>query len=487
MIQIRTLLTLCFLVAGLQAAGCTGLRNSWPMPTLGDLPSTEDMPQWRTDVEVALDEAKLERRPTLIYWGAVWCPPCSLIKSQILDHPQFQFDTQDWAKIYVDGDSHNAQHWGEQFNVVNYPTVILLNQRGDEIQRFHEVVTYAEFQKRLAMASSGGPNFDSLVSKALNGEATEQEWAAIVNGARDHYQTQDLYDEALISKLLPIYKRCPRLETIECDTLALAMISASLEAPLHSEIALAALQDVRWLGLWQGLSTKPQAALHFANHFQYVPGSLVSRLALFEDQEKIAQVLPGLVATYGKLFKDSSLSVMERHNAGLAFYQLSKALFPDKGFNDAWFQAWYTLLDQSTDKSDLRLIFPTVAKMLMKANRHAEVTPLIDTRFQNDPTAWYQIFGLARSTVKLGDYDLATKLLKESWSRSHGRSTVLQVISRSAALIAEFPSSLRCKNIKEVHARWKEVAKRYGNELKNRDAIAQTTMEQALKSSECEN
>ena len=481
-----TLSHICLSAAIFMVAGCTLKTNSWPEIEIGPLPPNESLALWRTDVETALAQAKTDNSPVIIYWGALWCPPCNYFKSQILEHSSFETDTKDWTKIYIDGDSDGAQGWGEQFSVVNYPTVLLINKHGKEVQRFYEVLNYEEFKERLNTSRDSVQDMGELIQKALTGEATEDEWAIVAAGAREHYQTQDLYDEALLTKLLPIHKRCPRLDTVHCDALGYAMITAALESSMHSEIAIAALKDVRWLSLWQKLVTTPELALSFANHFQYIPGSLVSRLQLFEEQTDISQTLPPLVATFSQLFGDTSLTSAQRHNAGLAFYQLSRALFPDKDFKDAWFEAWFTLLDKSGSKAERRLIFPTIAKMLVKANRSKELSSIIESRFQNDSSAWYQLFRAARSAAKGEDYPAAISLMKESWKVSVGRSTVLQIVSRSAAIVAEFPAPFRCQNMRDIHRRWQSLVEPYKGSLRNRDKLAKETIEVAISNSECE-
>ena len=87
-----------------------------------------------------------------------------------------------------------------------------------------------------------------------------------------------------------------------------------------------------------------------------------------------------------------------RHNAGVAFYQLSKAIFPEKDFSDKWFRDWEALASAPASESDKRLIFPTVVKFLAKAGRTEEAEALIKRELSDDPSAWYQFYLLARST-----------------------------------------------------------------------------------------
>ena len=465
--------------------GCSSSQNNWPSVKISELPVEEMMTEWRTDVEAALSEAAKANKPILIYWGATWCQPCNHLKGQIIQHPAFETDTEEWAKIYIDGDSLGAQAWGEKFGIINYPTVLLLDPTATERQRFSEVIRYADFKARLSRAQGEAVDFENLVKRALTGEATEAEWNAVALGARDHYQLRGFYDTSLLEKLIPLYKRCPRLESIDCDVLAYAVITAALEAPAHSERGIDALQDIPWLHLWNQLANSSEMAIRYASHFQYIPGSLLTRLALFEEQRDIAATLPGLVATFHKLFKDEALSRKIRHNAGVAFYQLSKAIFPEKDFSDKWFRDWETLASAPASESDKRLIFPTLVKFLVKAGRAEEAEILIKRELSDDPSAWYQFYLLARSTAKLGDIPAATRLLKESWTLAPGRTTLLQVISHSATTVAKFPKPERCLELKDIQGRWTALLKTFSLPLRNRDKLAEETMAGALAGADC--
>ena len=69
------------------------------------------------DVTAALAAAKAKDLPVLLYWGAVWCPPCHLLKATVFAQPEFQAKTKLFIPVYLDGDDAGAQRWGEQFKV----------------------------------------------------------------------------------------------------------------------------------------------------------------------------------------------------------------------------------------------------------------------------------------------------------------------------------------------------------------------------------
>src|SRR5437868_7331381 len=69
---------------------------------------------WREgDVADALSEATELGRPLILYWGANWCPPCAQMKTSLFKDPAFVAETQNFVRVYLDGDTQGAQRWAE--------------------------------------------------------------------------------------------------------------------------------------------------------------------------------------------------------------------------------------------------------------------------------------------------------------------------------------------------------------------------------------
>ena len=96
------------------------------------------IPWFKGSVEDAFAEANRTNRPIFLYWGAVWCPSCTEVKSHIFAKPEFTKLVKNVVPVYLDGDTEQAQIWGEKLKISGYPSLLLLNSKGQEVLRFNE-------------------------------------------------------------------------------------------------------------------------------------------------------------------------------------------------------------------------------------------------------------------------------------------------------------------------------------------------------------
>lgn len=98
---------------------------------------------WNTDYQVALDQAKKENKMVLVdFTGSTWCPPCIKLAGDTFAKPEFKkFAEDNLALVELDFPRDQSQtpaanlKLAEQYGVQGFPTLVLLNSEGKELDR----------------------------------------------------------------------------------------------------------------------------------------------------------------------------------------------------------------------------------------------------------------------------------------------------------------------------------------------------------------
>lgn len=166
----RSHLATLILSTGLVLAGCQADTAAPIAQANSEADEYLAIDWYEGSVEEAFAEAERSAKPLFLYWGAVWCPPCNLMKSTLFQQPDFIAKTRDFVALYLDGDTQRAQVWGEKHDAVGYPTVIVFNSEGKQLTRLPGTLTAESFMAALDDARSDLAPVTELVQVALNGE-----------------------------------------------------------------------------------------------------------------------------------------------------------------------------------------------------------------------------------------------------------------------------------------------------------------------------
>jgi protein disulfide-isomerase len=101
---------------------------------------------WLTDYEAAMGYAKQYHRPVLLnFTGSDWCTWCNEFKKEVFDQKLFlEFAKKNLVLLEVDFPSRKSQPANvvsqnqaldKRFNIRRYPTMILIDEKGNEMAK----------------------------------------------------------------------------------------------------------------------------------------------------------------------------------------------------------------------------------------------------------------------------------------------------------------------------------------------------------------
>jgi hypothetical protein len=426
-------------VAGLALllAGC-GDRSAAPVPAAAARApavtrhdAADGIAWFDGGVDAAFALSRRESRPVLLYWGAVWCPPCRQLKSSVFTRRDFIEKSRLFVPVYLDGDSAGAQRQGEVFGVVGYPTVVILSPERRELLRLSGGMDLTQYAQMLDLALGDLQPIDAVLAALPRSGATLP--AAVCrrlawNGwALDEH---DAVEAATLSRqIATAAERCAGAPAVERARLAAA--AAFLAGTAEEESIEAGKPASDWLVARTG-------ALHAAIGDAGLASAVVDALrwqgaptfAAARHAGLGAALLARFDALLGGAATSAALDDSSRLDALATRLAAHRALGPDPAADAALAAAALArvkaALAVERDAHARAGVVNAALRIYDTLGRHAEARALVVGELERAATPYYYLADLAAIDEELGDRQAALASYERAWRESRGAATRVQ-------------------------------------------------------------
>ena len=380
----------------------------------------------------ALKQAQQQTLPLFVYWGAVWCPPCNVVKSTIFKDPKFIQTTKHYISVYLDGDTEEAQKWGAKLKVMGYPTLMILSPAGKEVLRLSPSNSIDDLVSTMSYTKNVWNPIAEVLSQALSEQKIDPQK---INSLATYSwsQDKDVSDNAdeYSQKLFQLEEK---LKNSGLDKARALIFLTALNLKLES-----LTEDHK---LDQQLQRKYKSQIEdILNKPELLKATIMS--LAFDAETLVTQ----LTENPDKTLSDERLSFIQLYTKKMRLYRQVKTLpfdhyyatfFPSIDFTESFEikleqqdkkqLAGYTSkkLPQTTDPKAREALVSDASYLLFKYGMQADAKEMLATEMKTTKSPHYLMSTLGYFEKQEGNPIKALEWYEKAYKAAKGPATKLQ-------------------------------------------------------------
>jgi thioredoxin-related protein len=380
------------------------------------------------DIDKAFAAAKAQNKPVLLYWGAVWCPPCNQLKATLFIRQDFAEQSKNFVAVHLDGDAPGAQKLGTKFKVVGYPTLILFSPDRRELTRLPGEIDAAQVMQLLQIGLASGRPVTQVLADARAGKPLSAgEWRLLAfYSSETEEASQAVAPEERGPLLRKLSATCPASEADACTRIALKSVGDDAEKnPPPPDAATRAIVAK--------VLADPALSRTYMDVLTNNAPDMVTALAPQPGAER-QKLVASFDAALVRLQADTTLSRGDRLGALFARVDLARIDQPKDAMHPKLppalvkeVRATAAATDREvTNAFERQAVIPGAAQLLEDAGLWKESEALLKASLAKSHSPYYLMSELGSNARKQGRTAEALQWYQQAYDKSDGPATRLQ-------------------------------------------------------------